>query len=63
MKFSKEDIDDLFKNKYFLESLHKYIVDNIKIRQDYDLYTGKYDEPTIYFGDELINIESKNYGI
>lgn len=59
---SNQAIDELFKNEYFKMKLNEYIVNNLKIRQDYDAYEGKYDEMSFSFAGEEIDVESKTYG-
>ena len=56
-------IDALFNSDYFKKMLDKYISENLYVRKDFDMYTGTYDEPKIYFKKHLIQVKSRNYGI
>lgn len=60
---TKEFVDSLFQNEYFLEKLTDFIVDNLVMRQDYDAYVGKYDDLELYFNDRGIKKEGHSYGI
>lgn len=62
MKLTNKEIDELFANDYFIEKMTKFIVDNLNIRQDYDLYKGEYDNMTFSFNEQPIEIKSKSYG-
>lgn len=62
MEIDKELIDKLFKNEYFKKRLDEYIVENLKIRQDYDAYEGKYDDMNFSFNGHPIKVECKHYG-
>lgn len=62
MKLTNKEIDELFSNDYFIEKMTKFIVDNLNIRQDYDLYKGEYDDMLFSFNGEPIEVKSKSYG-
>lgn len=62
MEIDKELIDKLFNNDYFKKRLDEYIVKNLKIRQDYDAYEGKYDDMSFSFNGHRIDVECKHYG-
>lgn len=55
-------INALFENEYFKEKLKEYIISNLVINQDYNLYEGTYDDISISFAGTLIDINSKSYG-
>ena len=62
MELTNKEIDELFANDYFIEKMTKFIVNNLNIRQDYDLYKGKYNDMNFSFNGELIEIKSDSYG-
>lgn len=57
-----EFIQELFNNEYFLYTLNNYIAKNLKLRQDYDVYEGKYDDLQVDFAGINIEVESDSYG-
>lgn len=61
-KVTNQFINALFENEYFKEKLNEYIVSNLVINQDYNLYEGTYDDISISFAGTLIDINSKSYG-
>lgn len=62
MEFTKEIIDELFKNEYFQEKLNEYVVENFKIQQNYNAWEGENDPKEYSFAGQPIEIKSKVYG-
>lgn len=62
MELKEKLVNELFENKVFQAKLNEYIIKNLKIRKDFNSYTGEYDEVEVSFAEQTINIDSKTYG-